>query len=306
MKNNRIVISGGNGFIGGHLVDRLISEGYEVHVIDNQSSGHYCNHQATYHLIDIGDCHIDDLIQVIEGASCVFHLAAKARVQPSFDDPIGYHRTNVTGTMNLLEACRLAGVKNFVFSSSSSVYGNCCDTEALQEWDELNPDSPYAMQKKIGEDYCNYYSVKFGLNCKILRYFNVYGDRMIPGGQYAQAIRIFLSNYEKGEPFRIFGDGEQRRDFTHVSDVVDANLKAMKSTHAFTFNIGTGINYSVNEVCNMIDRERERTWLEAKPEPKFTLADNHFAGRYLNWKPTVKLPEWIQQKINVIDLRAHY
>lgn len=297
---HKVVVVGGAGFIGGHLVDRLADLGYDVHVVDNMSTGHYINSNAKYHLIDIGDCHIDDLVQVIENSHCIFHLAAKARVQPSFEDPIGYHRTNVNGTLNLLEACRLSGVKNFVFSSSSSVYGNYHDYDPFEEWDDLSPDSPYAFQKKIGEEYCKYYWSKYNLDIKVLRYFNVYGDRMIAGGQYAQAIQIFLNNYKKNEPFNVFGDGEQRRDFTHVSDVVEANVLAMNyvsnMSHSI-FNIGTGTNYSVNELCSLINTDNKINYLPAKSEPKFTLASTRNVERYLNWKAKIKLPEWIKERI---------
>lgn len=294
MNNKKVIVCGGSGFCGGHLVDKLIELGYEVHVIDNMSSGNYINHKAIYHLIDIGDCYIDDLVEVIEGSDCVFHLAAKARVQPSFDFPLEYHRTNVTGTLNLLEACKRANVKNFVFSSSSSVYGNNYDNSEFEEWDFLNPTSPYAMQKKIGEDYCRFYSNEFGINCKILRYFNVYGDRMIVGGQYAQAIQIFLTNYRNNEPFKVFGDGEQRRDFTHVSDVVEANILAMNYKYFGIFNIGTGTNHSINEVCNLIGGKIE--YLPAKQEPKYTLAENILAKLHLKWQPKVKLTEWLNEE----------
>lgn len=298
MNKNKIVVVGGAGFCGGHLVDKLLSCMFEVHVIDNMSSGNYINKLATYHLIDIGDCHVNDLSHVIEDSYCVFHLAAKARVQPSFEFPLQYHKTNVTGTLNLLEACKLANVKNFVFSSSSSIYGSMMFDGGFKEIDPQFPESPYAFQKVQGEEMCKFYE-RFGINAKILRYFNVYGDRMIQGGQYAQAIQIFLNNYRNNEPFKIFGDGEQKRDFTHVSDVVEANLKAMEFDEFGIFNIGTGINYSINEVCNMIDWERDRIYQEPKNEPKVTLANNNKANQILNWEPKVKLPEWINQKINV-------
>lgn len=294
----RIIVTGACGFIGGHLTDKLVSLGHDVLGLDNFSTGKYQNQQANYVRIDIGNCSINGLLDLLDGADCVIHLAARARVQPSFDDPIGYNRTNVTGTLNVLEACRRLGIKNFIFASSSSVYGEQLLLHPSKEENKLNPTSPYAFQKVVGEEYCNFYSADFGMNCKILRFFNVYGDRMIPNGQYQQAIRIFLDNYKKNEPFRIFGDGEQRRDFTHVGDIVDGIVLAMNWQGSDTFNLGNGKNFSVNELCEMIGgKNYVADYLPGKNEPRATLADNQKAKDILGWQPKKNLPDWIQEQI---------
>lgn len=294
----RIIVTGACGFIGGHLTDKLVELGHDVLGLDNFSTGKYQNRRANYVRIDIGDCSVNELLDLLDGADCVIHLAARARVQPSFDDPIGYNRTNVTGTLNVLEACRRLGIKNFIFASSSSVYGEKLLLHPSKEEIKLNPTSPYAFQKVVGEEYCNFYSTNFGMNCKILRFFNVYGERMIPNGQYQQAIRIFLDNYKRNEPFRIFGDGEQRRDFTHVDDIVDGIILAMNWQGSGTFNLGNGKNFSVNELCEMIGGEDHLAdYFQGKNEPRTTLADNQKAKDILGWEPKKNLPEWIQEQI---------
>jgi nucleoside-diphosphate-sugar epimerase len=184
----------------------------------------------------------------------VFHLAAKARVQPSIENPREYNDVNVTGLLNILNICVECGVKRFVYSSSSSVYG---DAEQLPTTEEapLNPKSPYALQKLIGEQYCKLFADVYGLETVCLRYFNVYGERMNLDGAYRLVIPIFITQKLNGEPMTIRGDGEQRRDFTYIGDVVDATINVGFSKMKWggdVFNIGNGDNRSVNEIADMI------------------------------------------------------
>lgn len=297
MNNNEIIVTGGAGFIGGHLVDRLIELGYKVGVIDDFSSGTYQNPNAEYFPFDISKLSQVDLCNLLKDTKCVIHLAAKARVQPSFTNILRYNEVNVNGTLNLLEACKTVGIKDFIFASSSSVYGNKFENNPSNEYDRLYPQSPYALQKVIGEELCQLYQSEFGLNCRILRFFNVYGERMIDGGEYQQAIRIFLNNYKNNKPFDIFGNGEQRRDFTYVGDIVSGIINSMQLDTRGIFNLGSGNNYSVNELCEMIDSTHPRRYLEAKKEPLITLADNELSKNVLGWNPKMKLPEWIKSQI---------
>lgn len=292
----KILITGISGFIGGHLTDKLVELGYDVCGIDDFSSGIYQNPSAEYFPWDISKISQIDLCNILRDVSCVIHLAAKARVQPSYDNVLRYNEVNVTGTLNLLEACRTVGIKDFIFASSSSVYGNKWANVGSHELDDLNPLSPYAYQKMIGEQLCDLYET-FGMNCRVLRFFNVYGERMIDGGQYQQAIKIFLNNYKKGEPFKIFG-GNQRRDFTYVGDIVDGIILSMEKDVRGIFNLGSGENNSINELCDMIEINWMREYLEGKKEPLITLANNELAKKVLRWLPKMKLQDWIKSQIN--------
>jgi len=288
----KCLVTGGAGFIGSNLVDRLIDDGHEVAVIDNLSTGkeENINPKAKFYNRDI--TLINDWL-MFKDVDVVFHLAAKARVQPSIENPIEFHNTNVNGTLNLLNACVKYGVKRFVFSSSSSVYG---DVEQLPTTEEtpLNPKSPYALQKLIGEQYCKLYSELYGLETVSLRYFNVYGDGMDLNSSYKLVIPIFTEQLLNNEPMTICGDGEQRRDFTYIGDVVDANIKVGTTKMKFNsdvFNIGNGDNRSVNQIADLLGDNKVN--VEPVIEPKETLADNGKAKFILDWKPTMKIEDWI-------------
>lgn len=284
---SEVLVTGGAGFIGSHVVDRLLDEGHQVTVVDNLSTGKTENVQPGTRLatLDISD-------RIPRGNyEYIFHLAAKARVQPSIADPIAWNEANVTGTLNVLEMAREVGAK-VIFSSSSSVYG---DTEKLpiNEEDPKNPKSPYALQKWIGEQYLELYNKLFGLEYVALRYFNVYGERQVLGGAYSAVMGIFLDQKSKGEPMTIRGDGENRRDFTYVGDVADANLLA-RDWPTGAYNIGAGNNYSVNEVADLVGGERVN--VDPVVEPHATLADNSKA-RAQGWNPQGDLERWINANI---------
>jgi UDP-glucose 4-epimerase len=292
----RALVIGGAGFIGSNLVDGLIKDGHTVQVWDNLSTGDRNNVNPKVHFINCDITKSYDARKVMMGEfkpDVVFHLAAMARVQPSIENPIAYHNVNVNGLLNVLNMCVECGVKRFVYSSSSSVYGDV-DKVPTAEVALLNPMSPYALQKLIGEQYCKLFSELYGLETICLRYFNVYGERQLLEGAYCLVMGIFAQQRLNGEPMTIRGDGEQRRDFTYVGDVVDANIKAGFSKIKFTgdsFNIGNGDNRSVNQLADMIGGDRIN--VDPVVEPKETLANNSKAGFILNWKPTVKLEDWI-------------
>ena len=297
MKNGakKCIVTGGAGFIGSNLVDRLVKDGHEVHIIDDLSTGsqYNLNPQARFHRKDLSVSNYNDLFEDVD---VVFHLAAKARVQPSIENPHTFHDKNVNGLVNVLEACRIHKVKRLVFSSSSSVYGNVDQLPTPEEFGK-NPMSPYALHKLVGEQYCKLYSELYGIETICLRYFNVYGERQLLEGAYCLVMGIFAQQKLEGKPMTIRGDGEQRRDFTYVGDVVDANVRAgmMENNHpqlfdGEAFNIGNGDNRSVNQIADLIGGDRVN--VDPVIEPKETLADNSKAREYLGWKPTTKIEEW--------------
>ena len=292
----RALVIGGAGFIGSNLVDGLIKDGHTIQVWDNLSTGDRNNVNPKAHFINCDITKSYDARKVMMGEfkpDVVFHLAAMARVQPSIENPIEFNNVNVSGLLNVLNLCVECGVKRFIFSSSSSVYGDANQVPTTEEC-KLNPISPYALQKLIGEQYCKLYSKLYGLDTVCLRYFNVYGERQSLDGAYCLVMGIFARQRLNGEPMTINGDGEQRRDFTYVGDVVESNIKASNTKIKFggdVFNIGNGNNRSVNEIADMIGGDK----LHRDPviEPKETKADNSKALDILGWKPTTKIEDWI-------------
>jgi len=287
-------VIGGAGFIGHHIVNRLINSGHTVIVIDNLSTGtlENVNPKAVFYKLDISQ---DDITDILKGVHVVILTAAMARVQPSIKDPITYNKTNVEGILRVLHSCYLAGVQRVVYSASSSAYGDT-DIFPTPETTQTNPLSPYGLQKYIGEQYCKLYSQLYKLDTVCLRYFNVYGEGMPISGAYRTVLSIFGEQYKKGLPLTFTNDGEQRRDFTYVQDVVSANLLAAEYEHLLNgevFNVGNGYNYSVNEVINMFGSES--AFLENRIEPKTTLADNSKLRKTFGWEPTGNLPKFIEQ-----------
>jgi len=292
MKKKKYIVTGGAGFIGSTLTDRLIEEGNEVVVIDNLSTGkkENINSKAIFCNLDINSKECYDYMNDVD---TVFHLAAKARVQPSIENPIEYNNINVNGTLNLLKGCVDKKVRRFVYSASSSAYGNS-NLLPSKETHATNPLSPYGAQKLIGEIYCKMFSQVYSIETVCLRYFNVYGHRQPLEGAYALVMGIFMKQVLDNKPMTIYGDGEQRRDFTHVLDVVDANIRASNSTkvgNGETINIGNGDNRSINQLADMIGGQK--TYLPPRLEPRETLADNSLALELLGWKPSRKIEEWV-------------
>ncbi|MDO8482759.1 MAG: NAD-dependent epimerase/dehydratase family protein [bacterium] len=289
----KVVVVGGAGFIGSHVADALVERGFEVHVIDNLSGGkkENLNPKAVFHKADIRN--IEEIKPAIKGAKFVFHLAALPRVQYSIEHPAETHEVNVTGMQNVLIAAHEGGVKRVVYSASSSAYGDQ-KTMPLVETMIPNPKSPYGLHKYVGEVYMKLWSDVYGLETVSLRYFNVYGPRINPDGAYPLAIGKFLKLRQAGKPLTIWGDGTQTRDFTHVHDVVRANLLASESRKVGkgeVINIGAGKNFSMNEVAKLIGGPVVHE--PARLEPHDTLADNSLAHKLLGWKSEVTLEEGI-------------
>ncbi len=301
----KCLVTGGAGFIGSHLAERLLSRGYEVTAIDDLSTGKEKNLAACFNHkhFTFAKKNIKDNLENLfkrEKFDWVFHLAAKPRVQYSIDYPQETHDNNINGTLNLLLLSRKYQIKRFIFSSSSSVYGDQT-TLPLTETMGLSPISPYALQKMTGEFYCRLFTLIYKLETVSLRYFNVYGPRQNPDGDYSNLIPKFIRLIKSGESPKIYGNGKQTRDFTYVSDVVRANILAATSRNKKVlgnyFNIGGGKNYSVNEVTKKI---LESLGSAIKPvhgpaviEPKNTLADIRKAEILLKWKPEVSFEEGI-------------
>jgi len=296
MERKNVIVSGGGGFIGSNLSHELVKRGYEVYVVDCFKAGNRAHvpKEAHLHEIDICDAKaIDTLFQTVGDIYGVFHLAALPRVQFSIENPIETSEANIMGTITLLTASVKAEARRFIYSASSSAYG---DQEVMPLHEELptNPKSPYGLQKYVGEMLAKLWNELYGLETVSLRYFNVYGPRLDPEGPYALVIGRFLKQRKEGKPLTITGDGTQTRDFTHVSDVVEANILALESDkvgHGEVINIGAGNNVSIKELASLIVGPVE--YIKARLEPKHTRADNRKAKELLGWEPTMTLEEGI-------------
>jgi UDP-glucose 4-epimerase len=301
----KALVTGGAGFIGSNLVDKLLEMRWEVIVIDNESSEcngeFYWNESAINTKFDIAD--YTNTRSLYNDVDVVFHLAAEARIQPAIENPIRAVTTNCVGTCTVLQCAREAGVKRVIYSSTSSAYGRNTPpcVEDMRE-DCLNP---YSVSKVAGEKLCKMYYELYGLETIIFRYFNVYGERQPLKGHYAPVIGLFLRQLGNGEPLTIVGDGEQRRDFTHVSDVVNANVMSAISNpeqNAFgqIYNVGTGTNYSINELANMISDIQ----INISPRPgesKETLADNKKMRNTFGWSPKVSIDTWVKSQVSKLE-----
>jgi len=293
-KSSKIIVTGGAGFIGSNLVDGLIAGGFSnVHVIDNLVAGkqEHINASAKFYKLDIRD--FDAIVPVFQDARFVFHLAALPRVQPSILDPRTTHDVNVTGTLNVFLASRDGGVKRVIYAASSSAYGDQ-EILPLKEDMEARPKSPYGLQKYEGELLARLFSEIYGIETVSLRYFNVYGPRASTEGAYALVIARFLNQRKKGEPMTIVPDGNQSRDYTHVRDVVRANILAAESPKVGkgeVINIGGGYNRTVLEVAELIGGPT--VFIEPRIEPKHTLADISRAKNLLGWEPEVRFEDGI-------------
>ena len=297
----RCLVTGGAGFIGSNIVDRLIKDGNDVVVIDNESTdcheSFHWNSLAENYIWDVND--YDSVLQATENVDVVFHLAAEARIQPAIQNPIQTIKTNVLGTGNVLQASRENGVKRIIYSSTSAAYGLKNDPPTKED---MVPDclNAYSITKVTGENLFKMYYEMYGLETIIFRYFNVYGERQPTKGQYAPVVGLFQKQYENGEPLTIIGDGHQRRDFTYIDDVVEANIKAMETENSNIFgeilNIGTGINYNIHDLVEIIaNKDASVKYLEERPaEIRVSMADTSKAKELLNWESKTTLEEWIK------------
>ncbi len=290
----KCLVTGGAGFVGSTLVDALIERGDEVIIIDNLSTGKRENLNPKAKLIEVDLRDFDKIKDYFVGIDYVFHTAALARVQPSIEDPITYHDHNVNSTLNVLVAARDAGVKKVVYSASSSAYGGQED-KVLTEDVTACPVNPYGLQKYIGEEYCRLFNVVYKLPVVCLRYFNIYGPRMLTEGAYASVTAIFARQKKEGKPLTIVGDGEQKRCLTYVKDIVRGNMLAAESdvVDGQPINIGSVKEFSVNQIAEMIGGPT--TNIPARFETRRNRCDNSLAKKLLGWEPTMELDEWVEE-----------
>jgi nucleoside-diphosphate-sugar epimerase len=292
-----VLVTGGAGFIGSHLLDALVAAGLRVRTIDNFATGRRegVNRAAEIVEADIRDA--SSIATAFDGVDTVFHVAAQPRIPLSIAKPVETHMTNVVGTLNVLIAARDHKIRRVVYSGSSSVYGEQAMIP-LVETMTPNPLNPYALQKYVSEQYARMFHRLFGMQTITLRYFGVYGPRMAQEGSYVLAIAAFLKARREGRPLEIYGDGEQTRDFTHVSDVVSANMLAMDCEIADgrAINIGRGENVSLNRIAAMIGGSTIHH--EGRPgDMRDTLADRTQAERVLGWRPRVSIEEGIAELV---------
>jgi len=299
----KALVTGGAGFIGSHLVETLVRLDHEVVVIDNLSSGRIENLATVSSTIEFVEADLSknlDWERYFGGVDWVFHLAALADIVPSIQDPDSYFTSNVTGTYNLVRASQNADVKRLIYVGSSSCYG-IPDQFPTPEAEPLKPQYPYALTKSIGEELVLHWADVYGLPALSLRFFNVYGPRSRTSGTYGAVFGVFLAQKLAEKPFTVVGDGEQTRDFTYVSDVVDALLTSAQSDLAGrVYNVGSGATVSVNRLVELLGGDK--VYIPKRPgEPDCTFADISRIQKELGWQPKVSIEEGVANLLNNID-----
>lgn len=292
----KYIVTGGLGFVGSNLTDTLIEDGHEVTIIDNLSTGKKENLNPKAQLIVADFTNLDQIIDYFINIDGVFHVGALPRIPYSIEHPIESTKANLMGTLNVLTAARDKGVKRVVYSASSSAYGNKNELPLRPDM-PADPLNPYALQKYVGEILCRQFHDLYGLETVSLRYFNLYGPRMAEEGAYVPVMSVFKRQTLKHEPLTIVGDGEQARDFTHVTDAVRANILAMQSDkvgHGEVLNIGNGEMHSVNEIADYFGGEKINL-PERKGEIRRTQADISKTKELLGWEPKTGFTQGMQQ-----------
>jgi UDP-glucose 4-epimerase len=300
------VVTGGAGFIGSHLVDRLLKDGRRVRVIDNFSNGHPRNlvqhkGKSAFELREADVADSKQLAGLFDGAERVFHLAALADIVPSIQRPEAYFHANVDGTFNVLQAARAAGVRRLVYAASSSCYG-IPDAFPTSEGAEIRPQYPYALTKYLGEQLVLHWAKVYGLSAVTLRLFNVYGPRSRTSGAYGAVFGVFLAQLLAGRPLTVVGDGTQTRDFTFVTDVVDAFVTAANAeVSGECFNVGSRNTYSVNRLVELLGA-RDVVHIPKRPgEPDCTWADVSKIENVLRWHAKVDFETGVRTMLDHIE-----
>ncbi len=303
---DKYLVTGGAGFIGSHISEELVKKGHSVRILDNFSTGKKDNIAPFLNGIELIKADIRDFEacrRAVEGVDCVLHHAALTSVPLSIEDPLSTNEVNITGTLNLLLASRETKIKRFVFASSAAVYG---DDPRLPKEESMEgvPLSPYAASKQVGETYCQVFFQLYKIPTVRLRYFNIFGPRQDPSSQYASVIPNFIGKMIKGENPVIFGDGEQSRDFLYVSNVVEANILASKSSEASggVFNIAAGekitINSLVDNLNEVLDKGIKPSYSEPRPgDIKLSFADISRARKMLKYEPSVSFSEGLRETV---------
>lgn len=296
----KCLVTGAAGFLGSHLCERLINDGHTVIGIDDLSNGKLSNLESIkqhnqFHFLNSDICNLKQ--NYCADVDWVFHLAGKADIVPSIEFPKRYHDVNVAGTLEMLEFAKTAKVKRFIYAASSSCYGIPNSYPTL-EIEPARPQYPYALTKWIGENYVCHWNKVYGLPTISLRLFNVYGPRHRTSGAYGAVFGVFLSQLAHGAPLTVVGTGEQKRDFTYVTDVVDAFVKAAESDQTGIFNIGTGQPQSINLLARLLSPINESMVIRHIPdrpgEPQVTQAEITRARLFLNWAPIVSFEEGVK------------
>lgn len=299
------LVTGGCGFIGSHMVDKLLAEGHQVRVIDNYTTGrpenlsHQENHpNLTIYHMDIRNK--EEISPIFQGVDYVFHFAALADIVPSIQRPWDYYSSNVLGTFQVLECAKEAGIKKLVYAASSSCYG-IPDEYPTKEIAEIRPQYPYALTKRLGEETVLHWGQVYSLPVVTLRLFNVYGTRSRTSGTYGAVFGVFLAQKLAEKPFTVVGDGKQTRDFTYVTDITDAfYTAAVSNVVQDTFNVGSGGTYSINRLCELLGGEI--VYIPKRPgEPECTFADTSKIEKKLGWKAKVSFEEGVQKVLSHID-----
>lgn len=299
----KVVVTGGAGFIGSHLVDAMVNAGHAVQVLDNLSTGSLANLGHISNKIEFHECDLSipgNWEDVFDKADWVFHLAALADIVPSIQNPRAYFESNVDGTFNVLQASRRANVGRFIYAASSSCYG-IPEIYPTPESSPLDPKYPYALTKKMGEDLVMHWAKIYKLPAISLRFFNVYGTRSRTAGTYGAVLGVFLAQKLAGRPFTVVGDGAQRRDFTYVTDVVSAIVTAASSARVGEiYNVGSGEAVSVNALVGLLGGDI--TYIDKRPgEPDLTFADIVKIRNELNWMPSIPIEEGIKRVLEDIE-----
>lgn len=301
----RALITGAAGFIGSHVVERLLADGHEVVAIDNLATGRKANlahvsadPRLTFNVADV--TRPSEIRPYFAGVDWVFHLAALADIVPSIQDPLAYHVANVDGTASVLEAARAHGVSRLVYAASSSCYG-LPDVFPTPETAPMRPMYPYALTKYVGEQYVLHWAQVYRLPCISLRLFNVYGPGARTSGTYGAVFGVFLAQKLAGKPLTIVGDGSQTRDFTFVTDVADAFVRAARSPLLTdVFNVGSGGTYSVSYLASLLGGDTR--FIPKRPgEPDCTFADTTKIRAALGWRPTVTFEQGVRTMLQHIE-----
>jgi UDP-glucose 4-epimerase len=298
----KVIVTGGAGFIGSHVVEALILGGHKVTVLDNLSTGRLENISEFIDGIDFFDCNISvagDWAELFDGVDWVIHLAALADIVPSIQRPEEYFHSNVDGTFNVLQAARKYKAKRFIYAASSSCYG-IPDIYPTPETSDIKPQYPYALTKNIGEQIVMHWASIYDLPAVSLRFFNVYGTRSRTTGTYGAVFGVFLAQKLANQPFTIVGNGEQTRDFTYVSDIADAVICAAQSTKiGEIYNVGSGSTVSVNRIANLL--EGDVIYIPKRPgEPDSTFADISKIRAELGWQPKIAIEDGVKKVLDNI------
>jgi UDP-glucose 4-epimerase len=301
----KALVTGGCGFIGSHLAEMLLALGHEVIILDNLACGRKANINSfethaklSFHQVDI--CDRTAMRPYLEGVDWVFHMAGLADIVPSIEQPDSYYQTNVTGTLNVLQCALEVGVKRFIYAASSSSYG-IPDIYPTPETSPIDPQYPYALTKYMGEELVLHWAKTYKLPVVSLRLFNVYGPRSRTSGSYGAVFGVFLAQKLKGSPFTVVGDGTQTRDFTYVTDVAAAFIKAAQSdVSGEVMNVGSGNHYSVNRLIELLGGPAVH--IPKRPgEPDCTFADTKKIARLLAWKPEVAFEDGVRNMLDSIQ-----